>query len=81
METNYFLVCAECGHWSVSAAMARTIEHQLNRWLAPRWIAFVDVTGARIRIRASDVRSLSQCYVENRSAERTLRRLLDEEDE
>ena len=81
METNYFLVCAECGHWSVSAAMARAIEQQLNRWLVPRWVTFVDVTGARIRIRTRDVRSVSQCYVEHRSAERTLRRLLDEEDE
>ncbi|MBK7715046.1 MAG: hypothetical protein IPI38_06450 [Gemmatimonadetes bacterium] len=52
MNTDYFLVCAECGHWSVSATMARAIEHQLARWLAPRWITFVDLTGARIRIRA-----------------------------
>ena len=81
MNTDYFLVCAECGHWSVSATMARAIEHQLARWLPPRWITFVDLTGASIRIRADQVRSVSQCYAENRAAERTFRRRLDEEDE
>jgi hypothetical protein len=79
METNFFLVCAECGHWQVSATMARAIEQQLNRWLVPRWVTFVDLSGARIRIRTSEVRSVSQCYAEHRSAERTLRRLLDDE--
>jgi hypothetical protein len=81
MRTDYFVVCAECGHWSVSAAMAQTIEHELTRWLPPRWVTFVDLTGARIRIRARDVRSVSQCYSENRHAERVFRRALEEEDE
>ncbi len=81
METNYFLVCAECGHWPVSATMAAAIEHQLARWLPPRWITFVDLTGARIRIRTDQVRSVSQCYTETRAAERALRRRLDEEEE
>ena len=56
METNYFLVCAECGHWPVSATMAGAIERQLGRWLPPRWIVFVDLTGARIRVRTDQVR-------------------------
>jgi hypothetical protein len=81
METNYFLICAECGHWSVSATMARAVEQQLNRWLVPRWISFVDVTGARIRIRADQVRSVSQSYTETRAAGRSFRRWLEEEDE
>ena len=81
METNYFLVCAECGHWPVSVTMAGAIERQLGRWLPPRWIVFVDLTGARIRVRTDQVRSVSQSYAENRAADRTLRRRLDEEDE
>jgi hypothetical protein len=80
MDTNYFLVCAECGHWTVSARMAKAIEVELDRWVLPRWICFVDLTGARIRIRAKHVNSVSQCYAETRAAERSLRRRLEEED-
>ena len=41
----------------------------------------MDLTGARIRVRTDQVRSVSQSYAENRAADRTLRRRLDEEDE
>jgi len=81
MDTDYFLVCAECGHWTVSAAMARAIEAQLGAWVTPRWISFVDLHGARVRIRTRLLYSVSQCYAETRAAERAFRRRIDAEDD
>jgi hypothetical protein len=40
----------------------------------PCWITFVDVTGARVRLRAESVQSLSQRTVEQRAVGRRFER-------
>jgi hypothetical protein len=58
---DYFIIeCGDTAWYYVSTVMARAIEGRLDRWLRPRWITFVDLTGARIRIRAGEITSIVQ---------------------
>jgi hypothetical protein len=67
---NYFVLCTREANWYVSTGMARTIESELQAAGADGWITFVDLTGARIRVRAGLIQYLAQCYAENRARER-----------
>ena len=57
---TYFYVSARCGTWYVSTAMARHIEACLDAEPRPAWLCFVDLTGARVRVRTRDVEYLNQ---------------------
>jgi hypothetical protein len=59
--------------------MARFIEACLEADPAPRWVKFVDLTGARIRLRARLIDSISQSTAEQRASERALQRRLRRE--
>ena len=48
---DYFLVVAHYADWFVSREMAQAIEASLNQTPAPQWVIFVDLTGARVRVR------------------------------
>jgi hypothetical protein len=72
----HFVVMRQCSHM-VSTAMARHIERELDRWPRPRWIAFVDVAGARYRVRAEAIEAIEQSTPESRAL---LRRFRDERD-
>jgi hypothetical protein len=63
---EYFLVDAPPAIWMVSAASARVIERELDRWPKPRWLRFVDILGARIRVRTAWVKSIQQSTPETR---------------
>ena len=41
--------------WIVSNDTAREIESALGRRFKPRWISFVDITGATVRVKRSGV--------------------------
>lgn len=76
---DYFVVGGDCGVWYVSTAMARAIDACLGAVPQPRWIAFVDLTGARIRLRTRQIDYLCQCTADQRSAERAFFRSLNQE--
>jgi hypothetical protein len=76
---DYFVVGGDCGVWYVSPAMARTIDARLGAIPQPRWITFVDLTGARIRLRTRQIDYLCQCTADQRSAERAFFRSLNQE--
>ncbi len=50
--------------------MARSAERELLAAGADGRIVFVDLTGARVRVRARMVLYVAQCYAENRAQER-----------
>jgi hypothetical protein len=77
MLADYFVVCTACGQFVVSPEMARAVEGWLDQEPPAPWIAFVDLTGARIRVRTREVQSLVQCYTENRQVERAMRQALE----
>ena len=72
----HIVVMRQCSHM-VSTVMARHIERELDRWPRPRWITFVDVTGARFRVRAEAIEGIEQSTRESRDL---LRRFRDERD-
>ena len=69
--TDYFVVCSHNAHWVVSLEMARFVEGCLDRRPPPHWVRFVDLSGARIRLRSE---SVEQCTAEQRAVRRALER-------
>ncbi len=67
---DYFVLATRDTHWWISTAMARAVEAELVNETGVRWLTFVDLTGARVRVRADQVVYLSQYFAENRTAER-----------
>lgn len=67
---DYFVLCTREASWYLSTAMAQAVERELLVAEAEGWITFVDLTGARIRVRAGLIQCLAQCYAENRAEER-----------
>ncbi len=78
---DYFVVDAYGSTWFVSLAMVRAIDAQLARRFAPRWITFVDLAGARVRLRTARIESAAQCTAAQRAAYRAFQRALDRERE
>jgi hypothetical protein len=78
-EGEYFVVDSESGRWFVSAVMARHVERTLDETPTPRWVVFVDLFGARVRVRTAVIQSVAQSTAELRAADRALWRMLESE--
>ncbi|HET8650059.1 MAG TPA: hypothetical protein VFL95_08465 [Gemmatimonadales bacterium] len=76
---DYFVLETNDACWYVSTAMARTIDADLAREPLPEWITFVDLVGARIRVRAACIEALSQMSSEQRRMRRAFQRALKRE--
>ena len=74
---DYFVLDAYGSCWYLSTAMARAVDAELAATPAPEWVTFVDLIGARVRIRAARIESLYQCTAEQRSSQRAFHRRLD----
>ena len=75
----HLVVMRECCH-PVTTVMARHIERQLERWPRPRWVTFVDLSGARIRVRAGAIEGLEHSTPETRELWRRFREEREQED-
>ncbi len=71
---DYYVVETRSGFYWVTAETARRIGAQLDRRWPPRWIKFVDNTGARTWLRTSIVECVHESTEAQRSRERTFRR-------
>ncbi len=76
---DFFVVSTEGDTWCVSTEMARHIDACLDADPTPPWIIFVDVTGARVRVRSERIESLTQRSVEQRAISRSFERMAQEE--
>lgn len=76
---DFFVVSTEWDTWCVSTEMARHVETCLDTEPMPRWVTFVDVTGARVRLRADSVESVTQRSVEQRALGRRFERMARDE--
>jgi hypothetical protein len=74
---SYWVVSTLTTGYPVSGMMARLVEQALDRWPRPRWVRFVDLSGAVVRLRAAAIESIEQSAHETRSLRR---RLLEEQD-
>ena len=76
---HYFEVSTKETNWWVSATMARFIESRLDARRPPVWVTFVEITGARVRVRCSEILSLSESSPDQRAASRAVWRNLKRE--
>lgn len=76
---DFFVVSTDGDTWCVSTEMARHIDACLDATPVPQWIMFVDVTGARVRVRSGAIESLTQRTVEQRALSRAFERLAHDE--
>lgn len=76
---DYFIVDSANDRWLVSLIMARHLESMLDRLPPPEWVAFVDLFGARVRVRTVVIQSVIQSTSEQRAASRDLLRRLERE--
>jgi hypothetical protein len=58
--TEYFVLESYAGDWMISRRMVEFVESELDRWPRRRWICFVDLLGARVRLRAELIKALRQ---------------------
>lgn len=70
---EYFVVRAG-QEWIVSTATAQEIDRLLRRRFKPKWVRFVDITGAAIRIRSSSIWLMKQSTPETRDLWRRFKR-------
>lgn len=73
LHENWHTVFTPAAHYAVSGVMARHVEREMARWPRPRWIVFVDLGGARIKVRSRLIESVEQTTAESRSLWRTIR--------
>ena len=66
LPEDYFRISTESAEWYVSREMAQAVETSLNETPAPVWVMFVDLTGARVRVRARLIEYVCQCTAEQR---------------
>jgi hypothetical protein len=71
---DYFLVVARFEEWYISREMVQAIEASLNQTPAPQWVTFVDLTGARVRVRTRLIEYIYQCTAEQRALARAFHR-------
>jgi hypothetical protein len=77
---DYWEVACQYSTYYVDAATAARILRTLDRLIPPRWIAFADVTGGRVRVRAAKVECVSECTALQREANRAFHKARREED-
>ncbi len=78
---HYFIVGLASGcSYTVSTEMAGVVERALDRWHSRRWITFVDLGGARIRVRRDQIVSFEQCSPDTRTLWRRINGEWDRED-
>jgi hypothetical protein len=66
LHPDHHIVATTEFSYIVSPVMAKHIERELDRRRPRHWITFVDVSGARIRIRTSAIEGLEQSSLETR---------------
>jgi len=77
---DYFAINGKnCGWWPVSTPMARHVMRQLDQVIPPRWIHFVDLSGATVRVRPSEIADVTQCSAEQRASRRAFNAALNDE--
>jgi hypothetical protein len=78
---DYFVLETPFSSWYLSVDMARAVDRDLTATPLPEWTVFVDLAGARVRLRTSRIESLVQCTADQRAACREFNRRLKQEHE
>jgi hypothetical protein len=76
---DYFMLETPFSSWYLSVEMARAVDRDLTATPLPEWTVFVDLAGARVRLRTNRIESLVQCTADQRAAGRDFQRRLKHE--
>jgi hypothetical protein len=79
LPADYFLVVTHDETLPVSRERAMAVEATLREVPTPEWVTFVDVTGARVRMRTRLVEYVRQSTAEQRALARAFWRARDAE--
>ena len=74
LPVDYFLIVTQLELWYISRDMAQAIEASLSESPVPEWVVFVDLTGARVLVRARRIECIYQCTAEQRALARAFDR-------
>jgi hypothetical protein len=77
---DYWEVTCQYTTYYVDAATAARIVRAVTRVVPPRWLAFADVTGARVHVRSGRVECVSECTLAQRTAQRAFHKARRDED-
>ena len=77
---RYWVVSTASMTYPVSEVMVRLVEDALDRWPRPRWVRFVDLSGAVVRLRTVTIESVEQSAPETRALRRRVREEQDREE-
>jgi hypothetical protein len=77
---EYYTVRGGFGCILVPRAAALALMRQLRRWIHPRWVRVIDMSGAEIWLPSNTIRLVAESTAAQREYDRKLTRLLDEED-
>jgi len=66
LHRDHHIVATTQFSYIVSTVMAKHIERELDRKPRRQWVKFVDVAGARVRIRTSLIEGIEQSSLETR---------------
>lgn len=69
-ESDYFVVSGGAGHYHVSGETADRLIRQLTKPIPPRWLAFVDLHGSRVRVRSKGIDEIRERSTLQRQRER-----------
>ena len=78
---DFVVVSGAFGCAYVTPGEARRIERALDRARPPKWVAFRDRVGSRIRVRTREIRALAESTAAQRAGDRRLDRARQREDE
>ncbi len=78
---DFYVVAGEFGSACVTSDVAARIEAVLDRWLVPKWIAFRDRSGSRIRVRTRQIRSIGESTAAQRASDRRIDRARQREEQ
>jgi hypothetical protein len=78
---DYYVVVAQLSTWFVSPEAAARIGAVLDRRWRPRWIKFVDLTGARAWVRTDAIESVSESTEHQRERDRAFQDARRREDD
>jgi hypothetical protein len=76
---DYFVLETPFSCWYLSGEMARAVDRDLTATPLPEWTVFVDLAGARVRLRTCRIESLVQCTADQRASNREFNRRLKRE--
>jgi hypothetical protein len=71
---DYFVIESSSVAWYVSRGMAQAVEATLTQSPPPQWVVFVDLTGARVRLRTRLLEVICQCTADQRALARAFSR-------